>query len=360
MMMLTILVPVRNEARFIAATLDALASQDFPRDEYEILVVDGRSEDSTREIVTEWIAAHPEVQARLLDNPGRLSSRGRNVGVQAARGRWIAVIDGHVHVPCDQLFAAMRRLADEHDPLCLARPAPLDAPGLKDGPGLWIAAARKSPLAHSRHSYIYSDYKGFVDPVSSGFAYRADVFRRVGLFDESFDAAEDVEFHHRLRQAGVLAYTSPELLIYSYPRETLPSLFRQVTRYGEGRARLVRKHPEAFTKETLVPAAVFLLFALAPVSALLAWWWRPAAAHLGAVVAYMIVALLVASLQPAVRGRLIPSLYAAAAIGVVHCGLGWGFLATIAKPRSMLENASTAPQPISGAASEVAAATEIL
>ncbi|MBW3597680.1 MAG: glycosyltransferase family 2 protein [Planctomycetes bacterium] len=335
MIALTVIVPVRNEARFIAATLDAVASQDFPRNEYEVLVVDGRSTDETRGVVSVWLDAHPQINARLLDNPGRLSSCGRNVGVRAAQGRRIAVIDGHVHIPGNQLLAAIVGLADEKGAECLARPAPLDAPGTPDGPPRWIAAARKSPLGHSRSSYIYSSVEGFVDPVSSGFAYSADVFRRVGLFDETFDAAEDVEFHHRLKRAGVQAYTSPELLIYSYPRESLASLFRQMTRYGIGRARLVRKHREAFTKETLAPSAVLLLLALAPAAAALAWLWPAAAiAYAAAIALYAAAAVTSAGAQPAVRGRLAPTLYAAAAIGVVHCGLGWGFLSTIVLPRS--------------------------
>ena len=43
--------------------------------------------------------------------------------------------------------------------------------------------------------------------MSSGFAYDREVFDRVGYFDETFDAAEDVEFHHRLKGAGIEAYT---------------------------------------------------------------------------------------------------------------------------------------------------------
>jgi len=122
----------------------------------------------------------------------------------------------------------------------------------------WIAIGRKSKIGHSKDSFIYSDFEGFVNPVSSGFAYDRSVFETVGYFDEGFDAAEDVEFHFRLKQAGIDAFTSPDLLIYSYPRFSLKALFRQQTRYGEGRARFVKKHTEGFTKETPIPALIFL------------------------------------------------------------------------------------------------------
>jgi len=326
---ITVVLPVRNEERFLRETLEALAGQDYPTDRYELIVVDGRSTDRTCDVAEDFIRRHPQVGIRLLDNPGQLSSRGRNIGVRAARGRLIAVIDGHVHLPNDQLFAVMERLKEEHGALCLARPAPLLVPGIENGMPLWIALARKSWLAHSRQSYIYGDYEGFVDPVSSGFAYDRDVFDRVGYFDETFDAAEDVEFHHRLKRAGIQAYTSSALTIYSYPRPTLIGLFRQMTRYGVGRARLIRKHPEAFTKETLIPAAVFLFFAALPVAACCAMWSATLGlAYTALFLLYWLLALSAGIAAARQHHRVLPGMLVALAICVTHLGLGWGFLKT--------------------------------
>jgi len=317
---LTVVLPVRNEEAHISETLWALASQDYPKDRYELIVVDGQSDDATRDVVQRFKDAHPDVDLRLLDNPGRWSSRARNIGIREARGEVIAVIDGHVHVPNGRLFESIERLQKTHGVLCLSRPAPLLVPARREGLPYWIALARKSWLGHSRNSYIYSDHEGFVDPTSSGFAYHRDVFSRVGYFDESFDAAEDCEFHHRLKKAGIEAYTSPDMTIYSFPRETLGSLFRQMTRYGIGRARLVRKYPDALTKETLIPPAIFLSFAVLPLAA---------GAFFGLLVVYWLI-LLATGLASSLRaGRLAPGLLVAAAVFITHIGLGWGFLSGI-------------------------------
>src|SRR5437763_17204719 len=80
---ISVIVPVRNEAAFIAATLQRLFAQDYPADRFEVLVADGRSTDDTPTIVqalTERFA-----NLRLLDNPRQWSSAGRNVAVQSAR-----------------------------------------------------------------------------------------------------------------------------------------------------------------------------------------------------------------------------------------------------------------------------------
>jgi succinoglycan biosynthesis protein ExoA len=324
---LTVIVPARNEEQFIGDTLGMLAAQDYPSDRFEILVVDGMSTDKTRDVVGQFMAAHPQINLRLLENPGRLSSCARNIGVRAARGKLIAVIDAHVHVPNIQLFRAMERLKEKSGALCLARPAPLLVPSIREGKAYWIAVARGSWLAHSARSYIYSDFEGFVDPQSSGFAYDREVFSRAGYFDESFDAAEDVEFHYRLLAAGIEAYTAPELTINSYPRSTIGGLFNQMVRYGVGRARLVRKHPQAFTWETLLPIAVLMMFLGIGWTAAVAWWlpW-PAALNLAGVAHYSALIAGTAIVLALLRGRLLGGPVIAAAIAATHLGLAVGFL----------------------------------
>lgn len=331
MIYLSIIVPVRNEERFIADTMQALIQQDYPRDRFEILVVDGRSTDNTRQVVEQMGGRYPDAHIRLLDNPGLLSSRARNIGIKEAKGKLVAVIDGHVYIPGNRLFADMERLKEKNGALCLSRPAPLDVPGIEGGKPYWIAVARKCWLGHSTKSFIYSDYEGFVDPMSAGFAYDREVFSKVGYFDESFDAAEDVEFHYRLKQAGVEAYTSPSLLIYSYPRESLSSLFRQQTRYGEGRARLVKKYPEAFSKETLIPVGIFCLTSLGPVSVFLYPTLSLFAKGVFAALGFYGGVLLITGIWEAWQRRrlLAPGFFVAAAVWITHFGLGWGFVKTL-------------------------------
>jgi glycosyltransferase involved in cell wall biosynthesis len=330
MIYLSVVIPVCNEERFIPQTLEALARQDFDTDRFELIVVDGLSTDATCSVVGKFAREHGGVNVRLYSNPGRLSSCARNIGIRQARGSLIAVIDGHVHIPSLSLFRTMERIHRERGTLCLARPAPLDAPGLDSGTGYWIAVARKSWLGHSTKSFIYSDYEGFVDPMSSGFAYNRSVFDKVGYFDESFDAAEDVEFHYRLKQAGIAAYTSPGLLIYSYPRESLRALLRQQVRYGVGRARLIRKHPEAFTLETLIPAGILGFFAAAPAIGI--WWHSIAPISLVygiTMAAYWAILLGTGVFEALRRKRFWPGVLVALAIWVTHLGLGWGFVKSL-------------------------------
>jgi succinoglycan biosynthesis protein ExoA len=234
------IVPVLNEEQDIGRLLVELLTQDFPRGTFEVLVVDGGSTDGTRRIVADLRASHRNLQ--LLENPGRRSSSGRNVGIRAARGRFILFIDGHCTVPRKDYLARLVELFTSTGADCLARPQPLDQ--LAEGPwGKAIAAARHSWIGHNYPSDIYGGPPGFTNPRSAGAAYRRECVEQLGGFDERFDACEDVEFNHRLAEAGFRSYRHPDLTLQYRPRSTPSALYRQMLRYGEGRARLLILHP---------------------------------------------------------------------------------------------------------------------
>ena len=259
----SVVLPVLDEEADIGALLEALLRQQEPPGGFEVLVVDGGSRDRTRDIVTAVGARDPRV--RLLDNPGVRSSAGRNVGARAARGEYVLYVDGHCGLPRPDLLLRLVEIFRSTGAACLCRPQPL----LNLGGGAWgaaIAAARHSWLGHNPGSDIYNDSAGVTDPRSAGAAYLRRVILDLGGYDERFDACEDVEFNHRVARAGLLAYRHPDLRLQYRPRTTLPGLFRQMQRYGRGRARLLARHPGvipwALVVLTLLVAAVVVTFVL--------------------------------------------------------------------------------------------------
>jgi GT2 family glycosyltransferase len=330
----SVVLPVRNEASHVEAVLSDLLAQDLAPGRFEVLVVDGRSEDDTRARVEAVAAREPRV--RLLDNPRRLSSAARAEGVAAARGRFVVFVDGHCRVRSRALLSDTVALFERTGADCLARPQPLEPSGGSGRGGLVaraVAAARHSPFGHSRVSEIYGDREGPSSPVSSGASYRREVFARVGTFDASFDACEDVELNWRVERAGLSCWTSPRLAVSYEPRGTLSGLLRQMVRYGRGRARLHRKHPAAFTLESLVPAAFALGLPLLVAAPFLP---RPLAlAAVAPYALYAVLSLVASALAAARRGwALLPLL--PLAFLCVHAGLGWGYVLGRLEPRPAL------------------------
>jgi succinoglycan biosynthesis protein ExoA len=264
---ISVIMPVRNEAAHIAGTLEQLLAQQYDPKRFEILVVDGRSTDTTVDTVRGIMRAHPQVQ--LLDNPRRLSSAARNIGVQHARGDYIVIVDGHCEIRSRKYFNDVVSAFDKWYVDCLGRPQPLDVNGASHLQRA-IAAARSSRLGHHPASHIYSSAGGLVKPQSVAIAYRTEVFERVGLFDERFDACEDVEFNHRVDRAGMRCRLVPELAVHYRPRDTLSGLFHQMQRYGRGRIRLQCKHPDTFSVAVFLPAVFFVGLTFLPLVGLTA------------------------------------------------------------------------------------------
>jgi succinoglycan biosynthesis protein ExoA len=293
---ISVIVPARNEANNILRTLAQLVAQDYDPRRFEILVVDGRSTDGTRGIVENFIARHPNV--RLLDNPRRLSSAARNVAVENSRGDIIVLVDGHCEFPDDRYFRQLDELFARSGADCLGRPQPQDVRSAADLQRA-IAAARSSRLGHHPDSHVYSTQEGFVPAHSVAVAYRRSVFEKVGRFDENFDACEDVEFNHRVDSAALRCFFSPKIAVHYAPRRSLRGLFRQLFRYGRGRVRLLRKHPDTFSLKSLLPALFVVGVTLGAVLCWLSSWL--AVPYLAAVGAYCAIILAASALISAKR-----------------------------------------------------------
>lgn len=101
----SVVVPARNEAEYLPATLASLEEQRL--DAYEVVVVDGDSEDATPDIAADW-------GARLIDGPGEGIGAGRDLGAQHARGDWLAFVDADTEV-APAYLEAMLGCVEWHD-----------------------------------------------------------------------------------------------------------------------------------------------------------------------------------------------------------------------------------------------------
>jgi succinoglycan biosynthesis protein ExoA len=315
----TVLVPVRNEAAFIRNTLEQLLDQDYDPARFEILVADGGSTDGTAEVVRALARQYPQV--RLLDNPGCWSSAGRNAALRRCRGDLILLVDGHCQLNHRRHLAEVVSAFARSGADCLGRPQPLDVTGATTVQRA-IAAARSCWLGHHPASHIYSTQEGFVRPQSVAVAYRRQVFERVGLFDERFDACEDVEFNHRVARAGLRCFFTPRIAVRYHPRATLAGLFRQMVRYGRGRVRLLRKHPGSFSVPGFLPAAFVAGLIAGP---LLAWLWPALGlAYAGGLALYACTLLFVSFVLAGRERRLSWLVLLPLVFFTIHCGAGTG------------------------------------
>ncbi|MDR0336972.1 MAG: glycosyltransferase family 2 protein [Planctomycetaceae bacterium] len=321
MLSLSIIIPVRNESQHIAEVLDRLLEQDYCVDKFEILVVDGCSTDNTVEVVRKYAERYSCIC--LFDNPKRLSSAARNIGIERANGEVILIIDGHCLIDnCEMLKNVDRAFAESHAD-CLGRPQPLEMAGAS----AWqwaIAHARRSPLGHHPDSFIYSGQAQFSPAISVAVAYRKKIFEMVGTFDETFDACEDVEMNYRIDRAKLICYFDPAIAVHYVPRKTLAGLMFQMHRYGRGRVKLFRKHRETFSLKSF--GLGFFVFGV--ILGLLSSWFHVLLLSFYIfVLGFYILAILCESIRITILNcRFVLLFFLPIVFVAIHFGFGFGIL----------------------------------
>lgn len=227
-MKLSVICPIYNEEKHIAACLDSILRQDFPKEELEVLLVDGMSTDRTREIVQQYTAQYPFIF--LLDNPKRIVPTGLNIGIRVAQGEVIIRLDAHAIYPDNYFSALVDRLyalnADNVGGLCRTLPA-------KDTPMCEaIAAALSSPFGMGdSHFRIGTNKEMQVDTVPFG-CFRREVFDKIGYFDEELVRNQDDEFNGRIIKFGGHIYLIPSVVIDYYGRDSIGKVSKMFYQYG--------------------------------------------------------------------------------------------------------------------------------
>jgi succinoglycan biosynthesis protein ExoA len=322
----SVIVPIRNEARSIAACLEALGAQDYPRERVEILVVDGASDDGTPDAVAACAARDGRI--RLLDNPGRFAAQAMNVGIAAARGEIVARVDGHAIVPPDFLSRTVDALRRRPDVECVS--GALDTRG-RTPAGRAIAAVMSSTAGVGPARFrTGAACECLVDTVAFP-VYRRTTLDRLGRFDEELVRNQDDELNLRLTRSGGRILLLPDLTIVYFCQSTLRGLWRQYFQYGFWKVRVIQKHGAPASWRHLVPGTLVAALVLAPLVALVPVLRPLAAAFVGSYAAF--VALSTAALARRHGVALAPRI--AAALVTVHLAYGSGFwkgLATFGVP----------------------------
>ena len=341
----SVLIPTRNEHRHIGGCLDSVLANDYPRDRLQILVIDGMSEDGTRDIVREYAAGHPFIQ--LLDNPKRIVAPALNLGLAEALGEIIIRLDAHTVYAPDYIRQCVR--------LLLTTPA-ASVGGVQRAVGndyntRAIAIVTTHPFGIGDAKLKYTDTEQWAEHVYLG-AWKTETLRDLGGFAESWAANEDFELNHRLRAAGGKILLSPAIRCRYFVREALGALAWQYLRYGAWKVKTLVAHPDSLRWRQLAsPALVVALLASLAIASLS----PPLAAIVPSI---YIAALASASFHAAHRSgwRYLPIL--PLGFATLHLSWGLGFLAGLARfgvPVLSPRNLSGAFHPIEA---EVGAATK--
>jgi succinoglycan biosynthesis protein ExoA len=242
----SVVIPTYREAAHIERTLASVRNQTYPK-VIEVLVIDGGSDDGTRDLAAAG-------GARVLDNPQRIQAAALNVGIAEAVGDVIVRVDGHCTIADDYVERCVAALERTGAAMVGGAMSPVTSTGWAGA----IALAMASPVGAGPARFHLGGEAGWVDTVYLG-AYRTSDAVAIGGYATDVGVNEDAEFALRMGPRGGVWF-DPSIRSRYVPRRSLREVVRQFWRYGQSRAATVRRHPASFAPRQL--AAPLLIVGL--------------------------------------------------------------------------------------------------
>jgi len=219
---ISILIPCRNEERFIGDCLNSVIANDYPKDRLEVLVIDGMSEDGTREVIAGYAEQYPWI--KIIENPKLITPVALNLGIKQAKGQVILWMSAHNRYEKDYVSRSVECLekfgADNVGGIMKTLPRE----DTFTGRAIVASLSHRFGVGNSYFRVQASEPK-WVDTVFGG-CYRREVFDRVGLFNENLVRGQDMEFNLRLKKAGGKTLLVPEIVSYYYARSDIKSFWK--------------------------------------------------------------------------------------------------------------------------------------
>ena len=279
-----VVIPCRNEARWLARLLDALAEQDRRPD--EIVVVDDGSTDGTAAVVAEW-RRHGDLHVRVMAGPVRGVAAAVNAGVAALATDIVVRLDGHC-LPAADYIARAVALASLPDVGVAGGVWVIDpSAATLEAEAIAIAAGHRIGSGGAMYRSPRVTTPTDVDTVPFG-CFGRSLWVALGGFDEGLQTNEDYDFNYRVRQRGLRVVLDPAMRCVYYARPTVRAVARQYGRYGWWKARMLMHHPGSLRWRQLLPVLLVPALLGALFGVLLdggAQWWLLSAIYPAVIVA---------------------------------------------------------------------------
>ena len=244
--MISIIVPIRNEIKTIRKTMQSLINQKT-KQEYEIIVVDGLSDDGTREVIRDFQKFYDHIN--FIDNPAKVVPVGFNKALSIAKGNVIIRVDGHATINSNYIEQCLKSF-EKTGAECVGGPIRNCSLGVI---GEAISIAQSSKFGTGGVSFRSAINEGkYVTTLAFG-AYKRAIFNTIGGYDEELIRNQDDEFNMRLIQSGGKIWLDPSIKSFYYSRSSLLSFIKQYFQYGFYKIRVMQKRKGFASFRHIVP-----------------------------------------------------------------------------------------------------------
>ncbi len=257
-MIISVIIPCRNEVNFIEECINAIYSNKFPNTyELSVVIVDGMSEDGTREKIQELIYKYPNLY--LVNNVLQLTPFAFNLGVKFKNADFYQIVGVRQILDSNYLMKCISIFKNKSEVWCVGG---LVKNVYVNKTGEIISKAMSTSFGMGLGNFRTILTSTYTDTVGTPM-YPSWVFEKIGYFDEELIRNQDDDFNFRVTQAGGKIWFESGISLKYYVRGDFKGLFKQFFQYGYWKVFVNKKHRAVTTIRQLVPPLfVLYLFSL--------------------------------------------------------------------------------------------------
>lgn len=255
--LVSITIPCRNEIKYISNLLNSILESDYDKNLIEIFVVDGMSDDGTRELIEkDYLSKYENI--KIIDNFKQKTPYAFNLGIKKSVGE-IVIILGARHIISKNYISEVVG--------CLCHREEIGCVGgvvkniYENKISEVISKAMASTFGIGFNNFRAISKDSYVDTIGSP-AFRKSIFEDIGYFDERLTRNQDDDFSFRLIKAGYKILLKSNISIQYLVRASFYNLFKQYRQYGYWKVFVSKKHKTVTTLRQLFPMLFLLSFPL--------------------------------------------------------------------------------------------------
>jgi len=227
-MQVSVLIVTRNEEIYILECIKSIEGQFLDNTKWELIIVDGISTDNTVKLAVEYLQEYASYPYQVLTNEEKILATGWNIGIKAAKGKYIIRPDAHAILYPGYIQEGIKTLEEKPEVGAVGGTLKTLSKGFR---GNLIKIALSSKVGVGDSSFRVGAKSGYKDTVVYGL-YRKEVFEDVGFFNEFLQKHQDTEFHARVLQKSWKFWLNGNMKAGYYCRDSVKKLAKQMYKIG--------------------------------------------------------------------------------------------------------------------------------
>jgi succinoglycan biosynthesis protein ExoA len=312
----SIIIPCRNEENFIENCINSLYTQSYESSKFEIIIVDGLSEDGTIKILKQMEMKYKNL--RVLINKKKYTPHALNIGIKNANGKYILILGAHSEYDRDYIQNCVEVLETHPEVDCSG--GPITQKG-KSFFGKAAAIALSSIIGVGNVNHRQSNFEGYAEMACFPM-FRKKIFKEIGLYDEDLINNQDDEFCFRLNKNERKVYLTRKAKSIYYVRDSFKSLLKQYYNYGYWRIAVLKKHKIPISYRQQIPFLFYILVIIFLFTGLIC---KNITISIFLPLSYLMILFLFAT-SKIMKEKLLVIINIPIAIIIVHFAYAYGFL----------------------------------